>query len=119
MNCYLCLVETQCASHPAFALCQQCGAGMCEKHLIELGVRPAGGGMISAGYRLLCHRCYRTAVPSVRPLQAQQRSQQRERGRSPGLRWWLWHWPHQPSALPQPEEAVAAVERFLQRQRRR
>ena len=122
MNCYICLVETGCTHQPAFALCQQCGAGVCAKHLVELTFPPivGMGGERSARQSLICRRCYRSAVPPSRPAQSQQPPSNRDKQETTsGWNWWSWLRGHQQTELPHPEEAVAAAELFLKRQRHR
>jgi hypothetical protein len=113
MNCYICLVETGCESRPALAICQHCGAGMCRTHLKESVVTPIVGLAGEARSILVCCRC------SPLPLKKGSDSSKRlkEQGRPLGRNWWGQLWRHQPSALPEPTEAVAAVERFLNNQR--
>ncbi|HZT99294.1 MAG TPA: hypothetical protein VFA10_06515 [Ktedonobacteraceae bacterium] len=122
MNCYLCRIEAHCSSHPALALCQQCGVGICEEHLVELFVRPivglAGDNRTLPRYTFICCRCYRSAVSPTRPASSQeQTSRIKKQGTSPWWRWWSWLWHRRQPVLPKPEEAVADVERFLKRQR--
>ncbi|MBE3559971.1 MAG: DUF2180 family protein [Ktedonobacteraceae bacterium] len=110
MNCYLCYLETGYTSRTALACCHTCGAGMCEQHLIAVITQRmsgmAGPGM--QGRRLLCTRCYADATPEARPSTVRRQRPQRP--------WWQrFRQPKQP-ILPQPEEAVALVERFLKHQ---
>jgi hypothetical protein len=120
MNCYLCLIETGCNLRPAFALCQQCGAGMCAEHLVELTLTPVVG-MGSVGnprQSLICRRCYQSAVLPPRVPQPQRRpARQDKQETSAGWKWWDWFRGHQQPELPDSEEAVAIAELFLRRQR--
>ena len=120
MNCYVCLVETGCESHPALAVCQRCGAGMCRTHLVESVVTPVAGLAGESRSVLMCCRCALTPKLSSACV-ASPKQTKRRTGES---RTWLWHWWNQLwrrqkrrlSDLPQPEEAVAAVEHFLKGQ---
>lgn len=114
MNCYLCLVETGCASRAAVAVCQHCGAGMCGAHLRELSTTPVAGLAGTPRSVLLCCRCASSPVaPAARPMSKHQETQQGESSRSG----WRWRGRHRRNVeLPKPAEAVAAVERFLNRQ---
>jgi len=114
MNCYLCLVETGCASRAAVAVCQRCGAGMCGAHLRELSGAPVAGLAGTPRSVLLCCRCAPSPVaPAARPMSKHQETQQGEYSKS-GWRWWGRR--RHNVELPKPAEAVAAVERFLNRQ---
>jgi len=111
MNCYICLVETGSASRAAVAVCQRCGAGMCGAHLRELSAPPVVGLAGTPRSVLLCCRCSPSAVaPAARPMS----KQKGEHGRS-GWWWWERIWRHRD--MPNPAEAVAVAERFLNRQR--
>jgi hypothetical protein len=125
MNCYLCLLESGSAAHPAVAVCQCCGAAMCETHLVD----PQKGSFVSPGgmsgfysmRRLICSLCYDAAFPSKRPHRPAQpeKDQDGEEGGWRG-RWWRWlrgHRPSRSSALPPSQEAITLVEDFLKRQR--
>jgi hypothetical protein len=132
MNCYMCLMETQCSSRPAIAICQHCGAGICEKHLVEVKTTPLAGmaGMIygPSQHRLICWNCYNTAflpAPGHHPRRTgnETGTAKKEGG------WWkcwfqrfrLWSRPQSvvpnEAILPDEEEAVATVEQFLKQQR--
>ncbi len=101
MNCYLCLVETGCASRAAVAVCQRCGAGMCGAHLRELSATSVAGLAGTPRTILLCCRCAPSPVaPAARPMS----KQQGKYGKS-GWRWWGRHRLH--GELPNPAEAVA------------
>jgi hypothetical protein len=86
MNCYVCLVETSCSSHAAVAVCQHCGAAMCEVHLRELSAPPVVGLAGTPRSVLLCCRCAPVA-PAARLMPEHQETQQGEYGRS-GWKWW-------------------------------
>lgn len=119
MNCFMCLVETGCASHPAFAICQKCGVGICEKHLVELITPPLVGlGASNSGayqYNMVCCRCYKPIAPIVRRLSPQPHMRKQDK---PGWNWWNLLRRHRRSELPNSEDAVATVEIFLKRQRK-
>lgn len=73
MNCYLCLVETGCASRAAVAVCQRCGAGMCGAHLRELPAIPVVSLAGTPKSVLLCCRCAPSLVaPAARPMSERQ-----------------------------------------------
>jgi hypothetical protein len=113
MNCYLCLVETGCASRAAVAVCQRCGAGICGAHLRVLSATPVAGLAGVPRTILLCCRCAPSpGVPAAR-LMPEHHAQQGEQGRS---EWRWWGRFRRYGDLPKPAEAVAAVERFLHRQ---
>ena len=124
MNCYLCLQEMHGVSRPALALCQRCGAGMCQDHLVELLARPvvgpAGDSSASPRYTLVCCRCYRSAIPPTRLACSQRQTREHgEQETSSGWRWWQQLWRRRQPALPTPEEAVTTVEIFLKYERSR
>ena len=121
MNCYLCLQEMHNVLRPALALCQRCGAGVCEEHLVELLTRPvvgmAGDSSASPRYTLICRRCYRSASPPTSLACPQkQRREHGERGTLSGGNWWQWFWRRRQSVLPSPQEAVTTVELFLKQE---
>lgn len=125
MNCYLCFRETGSATHPAVAICQHCGVGMCEFHLVApLGwqhVSPVGMAGAFSVRRLMCSHCYGVAfLPSRTHKPAQPKKGQGGKERGSSGQWWKWLWKQRPSRsseLPQSEEAVAFVENYLKRQR--
>jgi hypothetical protein len=108
MNCYVCRVETGCESHPALAICQRCGAGICGLHLVELTVTPVVGLAGDRRSILVCCRCSQTQLYQQKVVKEQEKQ-----GKTSGCRWWQRFRRSRPSALPTPEEAVAAVEQFL------
>ncbi len=116
MNCYVCRVKTGCESRPALAICQRCGAGMCGAHLVELTMTPVVGLAGNSRSILVCCRCYTS--PLHREQGAEPRNytkEQDEQNKTSGLNWWRRLRRGRPPALPTPEEAVAAVEHFLNR----
>lgn len=126
MNCYLCLMETRCASCPAFAICQHCGAGMCEKHLVEVKTTPLVGmaGMMYANsqHSLICWHCYNTAFLSTPGHRSRRTGNETDTPKKEGA-WWkgwfqsVWLWSRPQSIVPNEEEAVATVEQFLKQRR--
>ncbi|SRR5579884_2458628 len=110
MHCYICLVETGCLSHAAVALCQRCGAGVCDTHLLVLEKPPVVGMAGDGQHRrhLICSHCSQRLVTS--PQQEPQPQRQPSRGKRFFWQWWKRRREH---ALPEPEEAVAAVEQWL------
>lgn len=125
MNCYLCFKEANCASCPAFAICRRCGAGMCEKHLVEVKAAPVvgmGGSMYATTHPdLICWNCYRVVYLPTAVQQSREMRNAVDASRK-GLPWWKY-WYHRllcrpQSILPDEKEAVAAVEHFLRHQRK-
>ncbi len=116
MNCYVCLVETGNTTCSAFAVCQCCGAGACEIHLVAYAVGPiigmAGGTTDVQRRRILCVYCADKSLPTARP---QQFGKQQGEGR--GKRWWQWFERKRQVELPDAQEAIADVERFLKQGR--
>ncbi len=113
MNCYVCSAQGQDRLCTAVAICHQCGAGMCHEHLFTLGGTAPMGLAGNSSRRFICSFCndlltghYRKNFPGAND---------RERT-SPWQRWWNC-WRSHEEALPEPHEAVTAVERFLQTKR--
>src|SRR2546421_6818948 len=118
MNCYVCRVETGNESRPALAVCQRCGAGICGAHLRELVANPVAGLGGETRFLLICCRCSQSPLSLVRPPQSEKQMKDPGAiGRTSRWNWRGWFWPRRPSELPKPEEAVSAVERFLNHQR--
>ncbi len=118
MNCYLCQVETGNAFHPALAICQRCGAGICGEHLVESVVTPVIGLAGDSRSILICCRCSAFSPRQARLPESRKQVKGRDgQGRASGWSWLRWLRRRRLSTLPNPEEAVAAVERFLHRQR--
>jgi hypothetical protein len=114
MNCYVCFVETGCESRPALAVCQRCGAGACRTHLVESAVMPVTGLAGESRSILMCCRCARPPKqPTACAVASKQMKGQAGPSRAWRWNWWSRFWRRGSSELPQPEEAVAAVERFL------
>ena len=118
MNCYVCLRETGSTSRPACALCHSCGGGICEQHVIELMMQPVvglvGDARAFGKHKLICSRCYTATISPPRPPGSQKQSRQRALFSKPP--WWSRLWWHRRASLQEPEEIIAAVERFLKRQ---
>ncbi len=113
MNCYICCIETGCESRPAVAICQHCGAGMCREHLVETIVPQIANPGSRA--KLVCCRCHTSTVHSARPTRSCKQTKVPE-GRGMTSRWnWLRRFGR--SALPDPKDAVVAVEHFLNQRR--
>gem|GEM_PF-1652069 len=116
MNCYLCLVEQKIGNQSAYALCQRCGAAICEQHMVEVVfppvVGPGGTSTPILRYKLVCCRCYNAEhSPPTMPREYTPRP------RAFSFRqWWRRLWGH-PSPLPTPTEAVKMVEQFLEKER--
>jgi hypothetical protein len=135
MNCLLCLLEEG-HTHEAVAICQHCGAGACEKHLFIIKNRRTNVGMASTvrnSRSLMCSDCYHEAHPEVQPKRTTKGHGQTKTEVSSLSQWWkrLTHnggvetemgaddhgKVATTGALPEPEEAVAMIERFLQAER--
>jgi hypothetical protein len=116
MNCYLCQVETGNTPRPAVAVCQTCGAAICQEHLIEMrtvqtpGMASYGGTKVG----MICCRCYAAAAAPRRP---RERRPVKARYEWKGAWWWGWLRRQLVPHLPSPEEAVETVERFLSHER--
>ena len=113
MNCYVCSIETNCESRPALAICQHCGAGMCREHIVETIVPQ----LASLGSRsnLVCSRCHASTVHSAKPSGSWKQTKEPD-GHSRTSRWnWLRRF--RKSELPDPKDAVVAVEHFLHHRR--
>lgn len=116
MHCYLCLITGGGEHRSACAICQRCGAAICEQHLVpQLGTPPPGmGGGGNPRYLLVCQRCA-PANEALLPSSA------RSVPSSPPKllpRWRRQLLPGKQPALPSPQEAVAEAEHFLKKQRR-
>jgi hypothetical protein len=122
MNCYLCLVETGCKHQPAYVLCRKCQAGICQEHLIEIGIAPGGMAVYPTGPHFLCLRCYNWSSHLTHASSSQDRHQKQDQFSAiPGRSWWQQLWqrccPHRKNALPTPQEALETVEHYLRQQR--
>ncbi len=121
MNCYVCRVETGNCSHPALAICQRCGAGVCDAHVVEVKVIAATGLAGSARYLLICSRCY-AALSQERSPRTKKPAQEKSTPAQPaGKHWWnrlRRNRSKEETGQMEPAEAVKEVERFLQQQRR-
>jgi len=117
MNCYLCFVELGSGCHPALAICQRCGAAICESHLVRLSGPSVPGLAGTPKCLLMCSSCFEYPSPRQLPRikkDARRRSMMEKIFGSKRLLFWR----HRSPALPAPDEAVKAVEEFLNRQRR-
>jgi hypothetical protein len=110
MNCYLCCLETRDPTCPALSICQSCGAGICERHLVTTVTRSVVGmGTTLQRRRMFCTHCSENTVAPSSPVQ---RKEQRTWSR---VKWGKWFWRARRDELPEPKEAVALAERWLQR----
>lgn len=118
MNCYLCFVETGSACRPALAICQRCGAAICETHLIRLQGYPVAGLAGFPRSALICSSCNAMTPVKKPPEKGKPIRCERKRGiiftRLP----WRWFLRRRSPGLPEPAEAVKAAEEFLIRQRK-
>ncbi len=120
MNCYVCQVETGNCSHPALAICQRCGAGVCDAHVVEIKMIAATGMAGTARYLLICSRCY-AGLSQERSPRSRRPAQEKDAPAKPaGKHWWnRFRQSRSKEAEPmEPAEVVKEVERFLQQQRR-
>lgn len=109
MNCYLCYKEAGNATNPALGFCQRCGAGICERHLVLVTSQPAGGmnGLTPRMRSLQCVHCLEIGKP------ARHASHRFPQSQEPFLRKVRTWWRNATRPLPEPQEAVAMVERYL------
>jgi len=117
MNCYLCFVELGSSCRPALAICQRCGAAICESHLVRLSGPPVSGLAGAPKCTLMCSNCFEHLSPRQLPRikkVARRRSMMEKIFGSKRLLFWR----HRSPALPEPGEAVRTAEEFLNRQRR-
>ena len=116
MDCYLCRMEAPNKPGAALVVCQYCGEGICEEHLIKMQIIGAAS-MVEEGSqssRLICFRCY-ASIASKRPSHPGKPVKARYQWR--GATWWGWLYRPSPD-LPSPEEAVVAAEQFLRQSAR-
>lgn len=116
MNCYLCRIEAGNGFRPALAICQRCGIGVCEAHLVESTRMPVVG-LAGASNAVICSRC---SAPFSQQRSHEARKSTGEKNawsRSPLKILWDWLFRRGPSELPEPAEVVKEVERFLHSQR--
>jgi hypothetical protein len=112
MNCYVCSAEDQERSCAAVAICQQCGAGMCQDHLFTLKGATSVGMAGNVSRRLICSACHGLLIVHYRKPRSSARGQT-----YPPQKWWnRWRRPKE-AELPAPQDAVMAAERFLQTKR--
>lgn len=112
MQCYLCLVNDGGEQQPACAICQRCGAGLCQKHLVNIkSSSPIGmGGSAYPKYLLVCQRCSPQAEGrNQSPLLPTPSGQPKL---SSNWRWWQRFRRRQPESFDL-EEMIAAIEHFL------
>jgi hypothetical protein len=115
MNCYHCLVSPENHVSTAVAVCQRCGSGICTHHLMTLAGSNSAGMSGATTPSIVCSRCFHLLCPSART---------QKQARTPKKRSWLQHLTTRgkqqdlkEQILPQPDEAVALIERFLKQQR--
>lgn len=118
MNCYLCFVETGSACRPALAICQRCGAAVCETHLIRLGGYPVAGLAGFPRSLLICSACNGASLVKKPPEQAKPIRYKRKRDNVFSRQPWRWLFHHHSPGLPEPAEAIKAAEQFLSRQQK-
>lgn len=116
MNCYLCFVETGSACRPALAICQRCGAAVCETHLIRLRGSSVAGLAGVPRPLLICSSCSETTPVKKSP--DQEKPIRYERKNVFARRPWRWLLRRRTPELPEPAEAVKAAEQFLSRQQK-
>jgi hypothetical protein len=115
MNCYHCLASSENRVSVAVAVCQRCGSGICPHHLMTLAGSTSVGMSGATTPSIVCSRCFRLLYPS---------DQRQNQARAHKKKSWIWHVTMRgkqqdlnEQILPQPEEAVALIERFLKQQR--
>lgn len=118
MNCYLCFLHTGQSTREALGICQLCGAGCCEHHLLTIISNPVVGmaGMPLQRRQMRCSLCQEEIIARSRP-HAPPVSRKEHADQSPTV-WWRWLSRRRQSALPESEEAIALVERFLKHDRK-
>lgn len=116
MNCYLCHCETSNQYRAALAVCQLCGGGVCEEHLIRVKSVQLIGMAGSGGEKsvLICCHCFASSSPTSF---SQPGKRVRVRCEWKGVSWWGWLRRLRSPALPSPGEAVSIVEQFLHHER--
>lgn len=117
MNCYVCRVETGDGSHPALALCQRCGAGVCDTHVVEIKMISTAGMAGATRSLLICSRCYAALSPARLPRTKKPATEKSVSDKAPRKRWWNSFWRSRSAEPMEPAEAVKEVERFLRQQR--
>jgi hypothetical protein len=118
MNCYVCRVETGNGSHPALAICQRCGAGVCGAHVVEIKLISTAGMAGATKFLLICSRCYGALSQERLPHSKKPMKEKSASDKTPRRRWWNSFWRGHPLESMVPAEAVKEVERFLRQQRR-
>jgi hypothetical protein len=117
MNCYICREEIGNCSRPALAICQSCGAGMCESHVVERTPVPAMGMAGTSRCLLICSRCHHVLSQARGPHSGKPTKEKRVSDTPAERPWWKRGWRGRSSELPEPDAAVKAVERFLHLER--
>jgi hypothetical protein len=119
MNCYLCFLQTGQVTRGALGICQICGAGCCERHLLLVISDPVVGmaGMTQKIRQMRCSLCHEGIVSRFQPP-ATIRQRKEHANQSPTVCWWKWLSRRRQRALPEPEEAIALVEQFLKHDRK-
>ena len=118
MNCYVCRVEAGNGSHPALAICQRCGAGVCGAHVVEIKMISTAGMAGAIRYLLVCSRCYATLSPARLPRVKKPGTEKSAYGKPSRRHWWNSLWRGHSVESMEPAEAVREAERFLRQQRR-
>jgi hypothetical protein len=115
MNCYRCLTSPENCVRAAVAVCQHCGSGMCEHHLVTLTRPPAAGMNGALTPRMMCSHCFHTLFPP-KPQHHANRTHTKgswiERLARRGKQY-----DGAKQELPAPSEAVALIESFLKQQK--
>ena len=120
MNCYVCRVETGNSVHPALAICQRCGAGVCDAHVVEIKMMEAIGLAGASRFLLICSRCYAALSQKRLPHAKKPTGEKSAPVKPPGKHWWnrFWQSRSKEAEPMEPAETVKEVERFLHQQRR-
>ena len=117
MNCYQCQKEMNCEGRSVCAVCQHCGAAMCDRHLVT--TQPIVGMASGGSHALICTQCHGLSAPFSKASSTQQHQQPASTPQWLRTRlfcgiWWFRK--NKDVTLPEPEQAVALVEQFLKRQ---
>jgi hypothetical protein len=128
MNCIQCLQENS-YSQSAAAICQHCGAGVCHHHFFVLKRKIPTSGMatIDRSRSLICSDCYQQLFPEKSSQATGISADLQHKSATYALTsWWKKLRKRDEKAveeqltvesLPEPEEAVALIERFLEGKR--
>lgn len=114
MKCYLCLVASTGITSLACAICQRCGAAMCEQHFVSLRLPygMAGGGK----QMLVCTWCCSGKADTYKQAQQHPSQEMRSQRERTSQRRWFGYWKRR-EPFPEPSRVVEAVEQLLKQLR--